>query len=203
MSMEVTASISDTSKKSITYRNFNAVDVDEFKEDIRMSDIGNESKWRSCGLEETVLLYVTVLEKLMDKHCPLINKKVTDRDKPWEDDELRTLLRKRRAAENAWRKGNGLRETYVNLRKQFSMLEGEKRTVYYKNSLMRSSGDIKMLYKKLNRLLGNSAQNLPSSAIDNPEGLSEDFKDFFAKKVDDIRLDIEEELKTSVSSGRK
>ena len=79
--------------------------------------------------------------------------------------------------------------------------EAEKRTVYYKNSLMKSSGDIKMLYKKLNRLLGNSAQNLPSSAIDNPEGLSEDFKDFFAKKVDDIRLDIEEELKTSVSSG--
>ena len=60
-----------------------------------------------------------------------------------------------------------------------------------------------MLFKKLNRLLGNSVQNLPSSAIDNPEALSEDFKDFFAKKVDDIRLDIEKELKTSISSGSK
>ena len=44
MSMEVTASTSDTSKKSVTYRNLNAVDVDEFKEDIRVYDIGNDSK---------------------------------------------------------------------------------------------------------------------------------------------------------------
>ena len=80
------------------------------------------------------------------------------------------------------------------------MRVAEKRTVYYKNSLMKSSGDIKMLYKKLNRLLGNSAQHLPSNAINNPEGVSEDFKDFFGKKPVDIRLDIEEELKTSVSS---
>ena len=169
MSMGVTASTSDTSKTFITYRNFNTVDVDEFKEDIKVSDIGSKSTWRSYDLDETVLLYITVLKELMDKHCPLIHKKVKDRDKPWEDDELRALLRKRRSAENAWRKGNGLRETYVNLRKQLSTLEREKRTVYYKNSLMKSSGYIKMLYKKLNRLLGNSAQHLPSSAVNNPE----------------------------------
>ena len=38
-----------------------------------------------------------------------------------------------------------------------------------------------VLYKKLNRLLGNYAQDLPN--YKDPVKLSEDFKDFFADKV--------------------
>ena len=197
MSMGIASPTTHAGDRYVFYRNFNSIDIDNFKEDIAMSAIGDESTWKGFNVDETVELYESVLKELIDHHSPIIRKKVKDRDKPWEDEELRAVLRKRRAAENAWRKGNGQRETYVNLRKQFFVLEMEKRTAYYKNSLMKSSGDTKMLYKKLNRLLGNSAQHLPSSAINNPEGVSEGFKTFFGKKPADIRLDVEEEMKTS------
>ena len=201
MSMGATVRAVNGGDNIITYRNYNALDIDEFKSDIRRSNLGERSKWSLYDLNGTVKLYDRVLQELMDKHCPLIEKKVKNRDKPWEDEELRTLLRKRRAAENAWRKGNGQRETYVTLRKQFFLLEREKRTSYYRASLLKSSGDTKMLFKKLNRLLGNSAQILPSSATTNPGKCSEEYKDFFGNKVDDIRQDVEDELKILSPAG--
>ena len=130
----------------------------------------------------------------MDKHSPVIKKRVKHNNTPWIDEELRTLRRKRRATERAWRKDKDnkkKREEYIMLRKQFSTDEWKKRCVYNRNSLRASSGDTKVLFKKLNRLLGNDIQDLPNHQ--DPGTLAEDFKDFFAGKVSKIRSDIEKE----------
>ena len=67
-----------------------------------------------------------------------------------------------------------------------------------------SSGDAKTLYKKLNRLLGNVTKDLPTN--NDPIKLSEDFKNFFAEKVEKIREDIKDEasdlqLRVKVTDG--
>ena len=104
------------------------------------------------------------------------------------DLELQELRRRRRAAEHSWRKGKG---HYTQLRKKFESLNFEKRCNYNKRSLEASSGDTKTLYKKLNRLLGDTSSDLPSSSATGE--LSEDFKNFFAEKVYKIKKDIEKE----------
>ncbi len=51
-----------------------------------------------------------------------------------------------------------------------------------------SAHDTKTLYKKVNRLLGKTQPDLPSHS--DPVSLAEDFKNFFADKVKNIRKSI-------------
>lgn len=169
-----------------TYRNFAKIDVCKFKEDIINSELGNFASLTS--VDEAVSLYDSVLTKLMDKHCPVIKRKLGKKPTPWMDLELRTLRRLRRAAERAWRKGTGTRADYIKLRDDFTYQEFIKRSSHHRESLRASAGDTKTLYKKLNRLLGNESHDLPRHMDSNK--LSEDFKDFFAEKVNQIRRDI-------------
>ena len=171
------------------YRRFKDIDVNEFKRDLmdsKLQDIPEDMM-----VDEAVALYDNVLTQLMDKHCPVIKKKIKKKQTPWIDLELRTLRRKRRAAERAWRKGKGAKSEYTKLRDKFSALEFAKRCAHHKNSLRASSGDTKTLYKKLNKLLGNESQDLPSHT--DSTKLSEDFKDFFSQKIVKIRKNIEDE----------
>ena len=193
MMLTVVPSVSVDGVKVINYRDFNSIQLEDFKNDLIKSRLGNSSEWNNCDLDEAVSLYNVVLTELMDKHCPVIEKKVKDRDRPWIDEELRQLRRKRRAAERAWRKGKGDKQTYINLRNRFTHEESQKRCIYNRNALMASAGDTKALYKKINRLIGNSTKSLPASSLIDPLSLSEDFKDFFSGKVSKIRQDIEEE----------
>ena len=181
-----------------SYRNFKKLDVEKFKEDIVKSDLGSHSF--DCSLDEAVSMYNKVLTELMDKHCPIIKKKIKANDTPWRDLELRELRRKRRAAERAWRKSKakGDKDRYIELRKKFEILDFKKRCEYNQKSLEASSDDPKTLHKKLNRLLGNVSKDLPSDA--DPVHLAEDFKNFFSEKVNKIRKDIETEAENLVMS---
>jgi len=178
-----------------SYRRFKDIDVDEFKADLMNSEL--QSVQEDMAADEAFVLYNKVLTQLMDKHCPVIKKKIREKQTPWIDLELRILRRKRRAAERAWRKGKGQKSDYIKLRDQFSALEFAKRCAHHKSSLKASSGDTKMLYKKLNKLLGNESQDLPSH--EDSRKLSEDFKNFFSQKIVKIRSDIEKEAEQADS----
>ena len=175
--------------KFLNYRNFKSINIDQFRKDILNSDLIDVND--SLSVDDAVSLYNSVLTKLMDKHCPVIRKRLVKKSTPWLDLELRTLRRKRRVAERAWRSGKGDRLDYIRLRNEFTRREFVKRCAHHKESLRASSGDTKILYKKLNRLLGNKSQELPDHK--DSTKLSEDFKDFFAEKVNKIRRDIIDE----------
>ena len=187
--------------KYTNYRNFKNIDIGKFKDDILSSELGNFDS--CCSVDEAVSLYESVLTQLMDKHCPIVKRKIKKMTTPWLDLELRTFRRRRRAAERAWRSGKGEREEYINLRNEYTTLEFAKRCAHHRKSLRDSSGDTKTLYKKLNKLLGTVTADLPEHA--DPTRLSEDFKDFFAEKVNKIRQGIaeeaEEDLHLDVSTG--
>jgi len=183
-----------TKPKRISYRNFNTIIIDAFKSDIIGSNLGDQETWESYDMNAAVEQYQTVLTELMDKHCPVIEKTIKENYKPWIDKDLRCLRRKRRAAERAWRQGKGEKKTYTNLRNQFTSVEEQKRRAYNRKALLASSGDTKTLYKKLNRLLGKTSQDLPNHS--DPRSLAEDFKEFFSDKVNNIRSEIVEESKS-------
>ena len=111
------------------------------------------------------------------------------------DEELRDLRRRRRKAEDL-KINNKTKENkanYKRLKDQINKLAAFKRCIYNRKSLKSSSGDIKTLYKKLNRLLGNAASDLPQHQDE--AKLAESFKNFFGEKITDIRDNIEEEVK--------
>ena len=177
--------------KFTNYRNFKNINVESFKADILDSDLCNHDT--NISVDEAVNLFDTTLTHLMDKHCPLIHKKMREKSSPWIDEELRNLRRKRRAAERCYRKEKTqtAKQRYRSLRDQFTKLTIIKRSLYYKKSLRNSSSDIKTLYKKINRLLGNIAADLPEHQDD--AKLAENFKNFFGEKIEIIKQHIDKE----------
>ena len=183
--------LKNTESVQLSYRDFKKIVFEDFRDDVLCSKLCNWSVWCSADIDESLNLYNTVLQELMDKHCPMINKTIRGRSKPWFDDDLRKLRRKRRAAERAWRTGKGSKLAFAELKKSFDVSEFSKRCKYNREALLASAGDTKALYKKVNRLTGQSSQSLPSSK--EPKKLADDFKNYFSEKINNIRSSIEEE----------
>ena len=183
---------SKTESHFTSYRNFNHLNIDDFKSDIKKSDLNDFDK--SQPLDDIVRLYNNSLTQLMDNHCPVIKKKIKEKDSPWIDEELRDLRRKRRKAEEKKikEKTEENKANYKRLKHEFNKMAAIKRCLYNRKSLKNSSGDIKTLYKKLNRLLGNATSDLPQHQDE--AKLAENFKNFFGEKITEIRDNIKEEV---------
>ena len=112
------------------------------------------------------------------------------------DADLIKARQKRRAAERLLGKAktnkSQLKKQYCGICESFNRLVRRKQKAYYQPSLEFSKGNSRMLYKKINRLLGKDESQLPSHS--NPQRLAEDFRDFFDSKIKRIRRSINEEL---------
>ena len=187
-----TTSIHSAANNVIEYRDFKKINIEAFKADITESDITGDFS----SLEEAVDKYNRTLTHIMDKHCPVIKKRIKKKFTPWMDEQLLDLRRRKRAAERKFRKPGSAAEDkaeYLKLRKQFNKLCFIKKKIYHQSSLKASSGDIKALYKKLDKLLGNEQTKLPQHH--NAKTLAESFKTYFSSKIGKIRSDILDEKK--------
>ena len=179
--------------KLLNYRNFVDIDIPSFKADILESGLANPEMF---GLLDHAVSYLNkTLSALIDKHCPIIKRKVNVKNKVsgWFDEELRILRRRRRAAERLKRKHNTaeFRQAYINICNSFSQLVWVKRRRFYQSSLEASKNDKKALFKKINRLMGTEELGLPRCTDD--LDLAEQFKSYFTSKIDTIRSNIESE----------
>ena len=181
--------------KILHYRNFRNIKVEDFKKDVQNSVLNQPEQFTS--LEEACVLYQETLTDLMDKHCSVLKKKIKPRHHPWFDESLRSLRRKRRAAERKFRKSNTheARMEYINLRKQFSKMEYGKKTSFHRKAFNDCSSDSRKIFQKISELTGVENKHLPEAS--NTQKLSEDFKGFFSDKVSQIRHDVENLQKIS------
>ena len=134
----------------------------------------------------------------MDRHCPIMKKTIKPRHHPWFDDSLRTLRRKRRAAERKFRKckSHDFRLDYIKLRNEFSRMEYGKKTSFHRRAFNNCSNDTKKTFQKISELTGVENKHLPGTP--NTHELSDDFKEFFSDKVGKIRTNIENLQEDSV-----
>ena len=113
----------------LNYRRFKDIDVPDFRIDLRISGISDTSNFKS--LDEATVLFNNVLAALMDKHCPVIKRKIrskaTEKDQTsgWFDVDLRNLRRRRRAAERLKHKCSTPenRQNYINICNSFDKQE--------------------------------------------------------------------------------
>jgi hypothetical protein len=89
-------------KKTIKYRKYKSVNVEEFSQDIKNSDLYRNPE---DDIGDLVSQYNNVLTEILDKHAPVIEKQITVRPHmPWYTEKLKAQKCIRRQLERSWRK---------------------------------------------------------------------------------------------------
>ena len=191
--------------KSIEFRKFKQIDIQEFKNDILHSKLSSSSEKTVVSATQA---YNKVLSELLDKHAPKKSKMITVRpDKPWHNNDIRDAKKERRRREQQWRE-TGLevhREMFKSQRNLVNEMCETAKTDYYQDQLT-TADKSKTVFKVANNLLHRgSSTPLPShsSAAD----LAERFANFFSDKIVQIinelvtsDIDIDD-LDTSIPSA--
>ena len=164
-------------KISLSYRKFNDIDIELFRSDIRCSKLNDISSFGS--IDEACECYNNVLTKLINKHCPLIEKEVKAKHKPWFDEELRNNRRNRRKLERLCRKNptETNKRNYNQYCKTMARLIKRKRRDHYHGLIRKVRGNTKNFYAAVNPLLGRKKKCLPTSIDD--KKLADNFQRFF------------------------
>ena len=136
--------------------------------------------------------YVTLSQKVVEKHAPIITRTICNRsDPPWMDSEYKSNRCKRRKLEKAW-KGENTEENwtaYVEQRQLCAEMSLTKQKTYYSKVVDEAGNDQKCLFKVVNDLLHRTKVRSLPEHTDSIQ-LANDFNDFYIKKIDDIRKTI-------------
>ena len=179
-----------SARKKIQYRNWKALDVDTFKNDLADSELISHP---SDNVNDLVLLYNNVLKELVDKHAPLKDKMISIRPRaPWYTSDIDTAKRHRRKLEHKWLK-SALTCDWLCYKEQCQIVNSllfESKKKYFNSKIKEASGDQKSLFKVMNKLFHNHNEPiLPSH--DSLDELANRFADVFITKITNIRTNIQ------------
>ena len=105
---------------TVSSRNFRLIKQAEFERDLSAS-ISNPGHRSGSDVDELVGAYDSSIREALDRHAPLVTRRVRVRPKKasWLNERVREARRRRRRAERRWRKHRltVYREIFVNERK--------------------------------------------------------------------------------------
>ena len=172
-------------RKRVERRSLKTLDTTAFAQDIKTA----VADPLSDSLDGIVGSYNNSLKDLLDRHAPLKQHIVVDREnKQWVTQEIIDKKRERRKAEQKWRKSgqNDHRLEYKRLCNDVKELVLSAKSNFYVNEIQSCDGDQRKLYKVVDTLLGRSKPaTLPSA--DSNQALAESFNTFFTSKIATIR----------------
>ena len=176
-------------RKTIQYRKIRQIVVDDFKRDIESSSvIANPS---ACDLDSLVDQFNAVLQDLLDKHAPLVEKTVTVRhNTPWYNDELRSAKQEKRRAERKYMKSQleVHKQIYADKCLHYkTMLESAKEN-HHRKQIQESS--TKELFRAVKNLCNPSSEPVLPDCTSQKQ-LAEKFATFFDEKIINIRTVID------------
>ena len=133
--------------------------------------------------------YVTSLSTVLDKHAPLIRKRLKKSPTTWLSEQFKTAKRLKRQFERMWRK-NKTALNRARLRKQISLCNSilnKDKTKHFKDIVDDNKDDAKKLWSVVNGMLHRqNTTTLPDSDGDD-KSLSNRFGSFFCDKISQIR----------------
>ncbi|XP_072037124.1 uncharacterized protein [Amphiura filiformis] len=137
--------------------------------------------------------YDTTLRDLVDKHAPEVRREITLRpNAPWFTPSLQAAKQKKRQCERAWKK-SGLechRQIFQEQCKEYHKLLYDAKTTYHKSQVDNTND--RQLFKVIDNIcVGKREQILPSS--DSEKDLADNFADYFASKIRDIRQELDQD----------
>ncbi|KAL5266963.1 hypothetical protein ACHWQZ_G004117 [Mnemiopsis leidyi] len=174
-------------------RELGKIDIAEFRHDIFSSEL-NLSEYRS--LDETVDMYQQNLERIFDKHAPLITRKFcTERSEFW-NEKCQSARRERRKAKRQSKKhpnDEELRAIHHEKSVDAAITINMARNSYYERMLSQHEGDARATHKVINKLLDKEfgTKKLPNGK---DEEVAEYLKTYFDQKVKKIYSNIQSEI---------
>lgn len=172
----------------ISYRDFKNVNVTEYCHDV-IENISNAcDDFFNEGADSAASIFHRCQQLAIEKHAPLINASIKPKRTQFSNREIVELRRKRRKAEDRWRKYKRSEDeaVYKSLVAETKKAVRNSRNKHYHNKFERCHGNKKETYKVIDKLIGNDKTNhLP--AYENPTDLCNEFEQYFSDKITKIR----------------
>jgi len=176
-------------KKNISYRKVANIDKEQFKEDLKLSQLLNFPK---DDLDALVDQYNTTLRGLLDQHAPLKSREVTIRPLvPWYNDEIDQAKKLRRKYERQWRMSKLTihRQLYLQQRDKVNTLIDKAKSNFFECKIAECP-DQKTLFKVVDDMLHRKGKELLPNC-DSTEELVEKFSNFFHNKIAALRAELD------------
>jgi hypothetical protein len=171
--------------KVISYRKLGSIDVEAFKADINSSPL---ILTPASGIDELVQQYNESLTSILDKHAPIITKKVHIRpNTPWYNENILAAKQARRKAERHWlsSKLTVHLEIFRKAHNHVTQLCKMAKVAYYQAEIMDNAKNPKALFKITDTLMHKKADvKLPCHT--DPQNLANEFITFFSDKIKTI-----------------
>ncbi|XP_064639772.1 uncharacterized protein LOC135495242 [Lineus longissimus] len=167
-------------KRTESFRKISQIDVEDFKADIRSSDICGPSK---ADLDDQVRVFDKTLVGILDKHAPLITREIpVCPSTPWYNGELRQLKQARRRAERKRHLSPACGRAYRRACNLYSVNLNKARRDYYTKRVQGCEGDSRKLFRLVHTLCQEKqVDTLPPH--DDKTVLANNFGEFFVRKV--------------------
>ena len=175
-------------KETRNYRKLRSIDYDALCDDIRNSTLIKEP---SSHLDILVYQYDNVLRSLLDRHAPIKQRVVTvGPSAPWYSTEIAQNKRIRRKLERKWRSTllPSDRELYIQQCCVVYNLIDLAKSSYYTTVISDFSGDQKMLFKTVNKLLQKQKVQQYPSCFPDSTSLADALNNFFISKIDNALI---------------
>ena len=177
--------------KHISFRKLKTLDLTEFKDDIARIDLFDDA-----DPEKLVDLYNNTLRLLLDRHAPIMSKKVLFQPKvPWINSDIIKAKSQLRKAERKWRTTRC--QSDLNLfkkrRNYVTFLMNKARQDYYSDLISNNSNDLKHLFKVSKNLL-NIASTPVLPPHEDKQQLANEMGAFFIRKIANIHSDLDNYL---------
>ena len=172
-------------QRIISFRKLRSIDPTQFRSDLLSLPFCLNP---ADNLDSLVQQYNSGLAEVLDKHAPLVQRKVTIRpDNPWDCEEIRSARRCARKLERRYRQ-SGLAidgELMERARSDLGRLIDSKKASFLQDQITDAAGK-KSLFKIVDSfLIKKPSLRLPSH--DSLPALLDQFGQHFEKKVSDIR----------------
>ena len=173
------------------FRRYRAINIPTFIHDLTLALDIIDLAGTAC---ELVTQYNTMVAKLMEKHAPIIEKRITLRpNSPWFNEDLHVAKHNRRKAERIWRlsKCPQDKKRFKLQCQTFNKLLAKTKMEYYNKQITEAGHDQRYLFRITKSLMGTDMEQQLPSCISERQ-LANDFGDYFMNKIKLIRDKITE-----------
>ncbi|CAB3993776.1 Hypothetical predicted protein [Paramuricea clavata] len=178
-------------KTHISYKKVKSINVDALRNDLSNSDLCKNML--SMELNDLVDCYNHTLSSSFDRHVHVNRKTVVKRPTvPWFNEEVKLAKRARRRAEKKWRRTKLYSDflVYKPKKNQATFVMKRARNQCYTTFIQQNSSDRRKLFKSAKFLFNQETDFHFPEYCDNTV-LANDIRDFFAKKIDCIRQELD------------
>ena len=180
----------DVQKTKLTYRKLKSIDKPSFASDLESIC---QDLLQIDDLNVLAVQYNCRLLSLLDKHAPVTSKTLSVHPKvPWFSSNLTTLKRQRRKAEKQWRTNMldpNSQSKFQATRNKYRYSLSAAKCSFFSDAIIKAEGDQKKLYSIIKSLTAVKS-DMPLPHHTSSQQLAEDFGQFFIKKIDNIRSEL-------------